>query len=58
MDNRSTCSKLFGGDFKGLDLQSECVEGEGWYDSQNLLCVAHVGVAKRTPQVVETSVAG
>lgn len=53
-----TCSKLVGGDFKRLDLQSECVEGEGWYHSQNLLCVAHVRAAKRTSQVVETGVTG
>ena len=56
-DRLSTCSELFGGDSKGLDLQSERVEGEGWYYNQSLLCVAHVGVAHCTPQVVQTGVA-
>lgn len=51
-----TCSKLVGGDLEGLDLQFECVEGEGRYHSQSLLCVAHVGASLRTPQVVETGV--
>lgn len=54
----STCSKLVGGDFKWLDLQSECVEGEGWHHDQSLLSVAHVGAAQRAPQVVQTGVAG
>lgn len=58
MHERSTCSKLVVGDFKGLDLQFECVEREGWRHGQNLLCVAHVGATKRTAQVVETGVAG
>lgn len=55
---KSTCGKLVVGDFKGLDLQFECVEREGWCHGQNLLCVAHVGAAKCTTQVVETGVAG
>ncbi len=53
-----TCRKLLVSDSEGLDLQSECIEREGWYHSQNLLCVAHVGAAQCTPQVVETGVAG
>lgn len=53
-----TCRKLVVGDTEGLNLQFECVEGESWYHSQNLLCVAHVGVAERTLQVVETGVTG
>lgn len=53
-----TCSKLVGGDSKGLYLQTECVEGERWRHGQNLLCVAHVGVAERATQVAQTGVTG
>lgn len=53
-----TCSELVGGDLKGLYLQSEGVEGERWRDGQNLLCVAHVGVAERAAQVAQTGVTG
>lgn len=53
-----TCCKLVGSDIKGLDLQFERVEGEDWCHRQNLLCVAHVGAANCTLQVVETGVTG
>ena len=52
------CSKLVRCDAKRLDLQSECVEREGRLHSQNLLWIAHVGAAHRTPKIVETVVAG
>lgn len=51
-----TCSKLVVCDIKGLDLQSECDEGEGWCHGQSLLGAAPVGAAKRTPQVVQAGV--
>lgn len=53
-----TCSKLVGGDSKGLNLQIERVEGEGWRHNQNLLCFAHVGVAQRATQVAQAAVTG
>ncbi len=56
-ENICTCSELLVRDSKGLDLQLECVEREGWNHSQDLLCVAHVGAAKCTPHVVQTGVA-
>lgn len=54
----STCSKLVGGDSKGLDLQAERVEGEHRRHSQDLLCVAHVGVTKGATQVAQTGIIG
>lgn len=53
-----TCSELAGGDSKGLNLQTERVEGERWRHDQNLLCVAHVGVAECAAQVAQTGVTG
>ena len=58
MIKESTCSKLGGGDIEGLDLQSECVEGEDRHHGQRLLCVAHVGAAQCARQVVQTGVTG
>lgn len=54
---RTRC-KLVGGDAERLDLQAERVERKVWRHHQDLLGIAHVGVAQRALQVVETGVAG
>lgn len=51
-----TCSKPATLDTEGLDLEIECVERKARCHKQSLLCTAHVGVAQRTAQVVQTVV--
>lgn len=55
---RRTCCKLVGGDVERLDLQAKHIERKVWRHSQDLLGVAHVGVAEGALQVVECAVTG
>lgn len=55
---RRTRRKLVGGDFERLDLQAERIERKDWRHSEDLLGVAHVGVAEGALQVVETGIIG
>lgn len=55
---RRTRRKLVGGDVERLDLQAERIERKVWRHSQDLLSVAHVGVAEGALQVVQTGVIG
>lgn len=55
---RRTRCKLVGGDVERLDLQAERIERKVWRHSQDLLGVAHVGVAEGALQVVEVGVTG
>lgn len=55
---RHTRCKLVGGDVERLDMQAERIEREVRRHSQDLLGVAHVGVAEGALQVVEIGVTG